>query len=120
MKDYKQGLTLKGASVTDFKGKFGFSELILAGTDIVEQFVGGFTLDLQMDEKGENVLFILKNTTSETSASYHMTGSHDRDPNKSFDARGNLNQIFIWKEPISAVMKTGSTNQYYDVGHVVK
>jgi RHS repeat-associated protein len=118
--DYKKGGTLKGASVTGYRGVFGFTELVLAGGDIVEQFVGSFDLDIQMDEKGENVLFIMKNTTSSTSAFYHMANSHDRDPSVQFDARGNLNQVFIWKEPLTKVMVDGLMATFSESGHVVK
>ncbi|HSC54492.1 MAG TPA: DUF6443 domain-containing protein [Phnomibacter sp.] len=118
--DYKKGQPLKNASVSGYKGVFGFTEFVLAGGDVVEQFVGSFDLDIQMDEKGENVLFIMKNTTSNTSALYHMADSHDRDSNLQFDARGNLNQIYIWKEPLNKVMGDGLINSIGENSHVVK
>jgi hypothetical protein len=91
---------MKGASVTNFAGKFGIPELIFAGFDLVEQFVGSMNIDIQVDEGGENLLFIVGNTTSKTSAFYHMAGSHDR--TSGHEAMGNMYQLFIWKEPIAA------------------
>jgi len=54
-----------------------------------------------VDEKGENLLFFVSNETSSTSASYHMSGSHDRVPGQ-LSPRGNMHQVFIWQEPISS------------------
>ena len=59
-----------------------------------------------------NGLFILSNKTSKTSALYQAAGSHDRDPNKQFDAMGNLYQIYIWKEPLDNTMLRGALESY--------
>lgn len=102
LKDFKNGKSLKGASVTNYSGSFGLLGFALAGTDIVEQFVGSFSLNIHVDEKGENLLFILSNQTSNTSAFYHLpVNNYDRDPNQ-LTPRGNLNQVYIWQEPISS------------------
>jgi RHS repeat-associated protein len=99
--DYKNGISLKGASVTNYKGSFGLVGIVAAGFDLVEQFVGSMNIDIQVDEKGENLLFIVSNTTSESSAFYHMADSHERSPGN--EAMGNLYQVYIWKEPISSL-----------------
>jgi RHS repeat-associated protein len=111
MMDYKKGQPLKGASVTKYDGTFGFGELALAGGD----------LDIQMDEGGENVLFILSNTTGNKSAFYHLPFVHDtnRNPNQ-VTPGGNLNQVYIWQEPLDNVMNTGFTNTIGENAHVVK
>jgi hypothetical protein len=95
--------------------------LALAGGDLVEQFVGSFKLDIQMDEGGENVLFILSNTTGNKSAFYHLPFVHDtnRNPNQ-VTPGGNLNQVYIWQEPLDNVMNTGFTNTIGENAHVVK
>lgn len=56
-------------------------------------------IDIQVDEKGENMLFIVSNNTSEKSAFYHMVDAHERSPGN--EAMGNLYQVYIWKEPIA-------------------
>ena len=108
--DYKNGKSLKGGSLPGYEGTFGLGGIILAGTDLVEQFVGGFLLDIRVDEKGENLLFILQNTTGIRSASYHRNADIERDPNAEFTPEGNLNQIYIWKEPINS-------KQFYYIEH---
>jgi RHS repeat-associated protein len=99
LNDYKIGPSLKGASVTNIKGDFGFIGVISAGLDIVEQFVGSMNIDIHVDEKGENLLFVISNTTSETSAFYHLADSHEREWGDT--EMGNLNQVYIFKEPIT-------------------
>lgn len=101
--DYKNGRTnFKGASVTNFGGVFGFTGLVAAGFDIVEQFVGTMDINIYVDEKGANFLIDVENTTSAQSAFYRMSPSWDRDPN-STTPMGNMSQLFIWKEPIEKV-----------------
>lgn len=96
---FNSGASLKGASVTNFNGSFGLFGLVAAGTDIVEQYVGSMNIDIQVDEKGENMLFILGNNTSKTSALYHAADSYERTPGN--EAMGNMYQVYIWKEPIT-------------------
>jgi RHS repeat-associated protein len=101
--DYKNGKSLKGASVTNYAGGFGFDGFVAAGPDIVEQFVGTMDVDIHVDSKGENLLFFVSNTTSRESAFYRMALNIERDPNR-LTAQGNFNQIYIWKEPISTAL----------------
>lgn len=101
--NFKNGLSLKGASVTNFAGPFGFFGFIAAGTDLVEQFVGSMSVEIQVDGEGKNLLFIVSNTTSVTSAFYRMGTSFDRDPNKR-TPMGSFNQVYIWREPVSKVL----------------
>jgi RHS repeat-associated protein len=101
LSNFKNGQSLKGASVTNYKGKFGLLGVFLAGTDLVEQFVGSFTVNIHVDDKGQNLLFVVSNTTSNTSGLYRIADSHDRVPGQ-LTARGNLNQVYIWQEPISS------------------
>lgn len=112
--DYKKGLSLKGASLTNFKGDFGLVGLLSAGLDLTEQFVGSMKIDIQVDGNGENLLFVISNTTSATSAAYHMWGSYTRDQEPQ---GGNLNQVYIFKEPITnagfMLTEGGSTSQRF-------
>jgi hypothetical protein len=98
--NFKNRQPLKGAYVTGFKGSFGLAGLTVAGTDIVEQFVGSINIDIQVDANGENMLFIISNTTSKTSAFYHIADSYERTPN-GLTSMGNIYQVFIWKEAIT-------------------
>lgn len=97
--NFKDRLSFKGASVTDFQGSFGLRGLLNAGFDLVEQFVGSMRIDIQVDESGENMLFIVSNNTSKTSATYHIADSHERSFGN--ESMGNMYQIYIWKEPIN-------------------
>jgi hypothetical protein len=83
--------------------------LLLAGTDLVEQFVGSYKLDMQVDSAGTQVLFILKNTTGNESAFFHLPFVHDVYRKPGAPTRGgNLNQVYIWQEPLAAVMDAGA------------
>ena len=118
LSDYKKGGSLKGAFIHT-KSDFGLSGLVLAGFDLVEQFVGGMEVDIQVDEKGENLLFIISNTTGKRSAYYHLTSDIERAPS-SQTPQGNLYQRYIWKEPIPAAFNQAAIDQFRDAGHVVK
>lgn len=101
-------VSMKQASVTNFKGGFGPLEFMVAGGDIVEQFVGSFGVDIQTDETGENLLFIVSNTTGKESAYYHLPFVSDvKRSSTSITPEGNLHQVYIWKEPI---LSSGFTN----------
>ena len=118
--DYKNGLSLSGAKLLNQPGEFGLTGIIYAGGDIVEQFVGGFLLDIQVDEKGENLLFVLKNTTGNKSAYYHLGTDIERTPGGTTPG-GNLNQLYIWKEPITEAAFTNAVLQgAWENTHVVK
>lgn len=108
--NYKNGLTLKGGSVTNFNGSFGLPGLVMAGLDIVEQFVGSMGINIYVDESGGNLLFVINNTTSMTSAAYHIANSFDRVSGQ-MSPGGNLNQVYIWKEPISAANFNNAESQ---------
>jgi hypothetical protein len=107
---YGNGAALKGASVTCYDGYFTIIPFILAGTDLVEQFVGSYKLDMQVDSSGKQVLFILKNTTGNESAFFHLPFVHDIYRKPGVRTRGgNLNQVYIWQEPLAQVMEAGAT-----------
>ncbi len=99
--NYQNGISLKGASVTNYSGTFGLFGMISAGTDIVEQYVGSIDIDIHVDEKGENLLFMVSNSLGRRSAWYHMASDIERAPNGRTPT-GNINQIYIWKEPITS------------------
>jgi hypothetical protein len=50
MADYKNGVSLKTATLLNEQLTFGVAGLLMAGFDIVEQFVGGMTIALRLDE----------------------------------------------------------------------
>ncbi len=72
------------------------------------------TIDIHLDEKGENLLFVLSNTTSATSATYHISSSYLRAEEP---RGGNMNQVYIFKEPITNAgfmeVENGSTSQQF-------
>lgn len=74
---YKSSKSLKGASVTDFGAAFGVKQFFKAGFDPIEQFVGTFKVDVYYDEKSNTLEYIIRNTTSATSAFYHAAPSYD-------------------------------------------
>jgi hypothetical protein len=77
-------------------------------------------IEIQVDENGENMLFIVSNTTSKSSAFYHMADSFDRIQGQP-TAMGNMNQVYMWKEPISdAGFKSAEVEMTWDNMHFVK
>ena len=119
--DYKNGKSLVGQSIKT-TSNFGIVGIFSAGFDLVEQFIGGMDIELVVDENNQNVLFIAKNTTGKTSAYYHLASDIERDPGK-ITPQGNLNQIYIWSEPIQNVMNSAETVQITDIwrdAHVIK
>ena len=88
--------------VTDYYGKkqfprgnFGFYGAWLAGDDIVEQFAGSFTVDITSD--GKKLTFTIHNPTSFESFFYGLGSEYSRE---TFKYGGNMNQVFIFEEPI--------------------
>jgi RHS repeat-associated protein len=118
--DYKNGLSLVGKELVNQPGEFGITGIIMAGGDLAEQFVGGFLLDIHVDEKGENLLFVINNTTGNHSAYYHMTTDIQKTPGVT-TPEGNFNQKYIWKEPISnAAFINAHIESNWNNAHVVK
>jgi hypothetical protein len=70
------------------------------GFDLPAQSVGGMTIDIHVDDKAQNLIFIANNTTGITSATYHRGSDIERNPNQT-TPMGNMNQVYIWKEAIS-------------------
>ncbi|WP_207515621.1 hypothetical protein [Longitalea luteola] len=60
------------------------------------------SIDIHVDETGSNLLIYAENTTSATSALYHMVDDRERVPGQ-LTAHRNMYQIYMWKEPISNV-----------------
>ena len=79
-----------------FKGDpgFGLSGLFKAGIDPIEQFVGSY--HYQIDRIGDNLQFTITNTTSFSSAAYHLwpySWNWNNGP------MGNTTQTYIFTEP---------------------
>jgi hypothetical protein len=87
---------LTGASVTNYKGDFGLPGLFKAGIDPIEQFVGGYRIDIYVIEENR-LMFILSNNTSMNSFLYGIGPEWER---SSFRLDGNMHQKYIFTEPI--------------------
>ncbi|MBK8711551.1 MAG: hypothetical protein IPL97_06745 [Niastella sp.] len=73
---------------------FGLSGLFKAGIDPIEQFVGSY--HYQIDRIGDNLQFTITNTTSFSSAAYHLwpySWNWNNGP------MGNTTQTYIFTEP---------------------
>ncbi len=84
------------ASVTNFAGRFGLGGLVGAGLDPTEQFVGSFRVDIF--RRGNDLEFILTNTSSFRSFAYGLAPDWDR---SRFSMAGNMSQTFCWTEPLN-------------------
>jgi RHS repeat-associated protein len=82
--------------VTDFKGKFGLTGLVKAGTNSTQQFVGSFSVDIRPEPNG-TVRYTVTNTTSVTSLMYGLVPDHSR---SSFSPGGNVDQVYTWTERV--------------------
>ena len=78
--------------VTDFGPSFGLKGLVRAGLDPVEQFIGNYRVD--MDVEDGLLTYYLSNNSSFTSFSYGVGPSWDTGP------MGNYYQMYIFQEPI--------------------
>jgi hypothetical protein len=87
---------LTGASVTNYRGDFGLKGLFKAGIDPIEQFAGSYRIDIYVIE-GSRLKFVLTNSTSMKSFLYGIGPEWER---KSFRLDGNMNQTYIFTEPI--------------------
>lgn len=84
-----------GVDVTNYKGKFGLSELIGSGFNPIQQFVGSMRIDIFSN--GQNLTFIITNTTSFKSLMYGIAPDWSRNFMR---AGGNTLNIYIWSEII--------------------
>ena len=82
-------------AVTNFKGAFGPIELVTAGIDPTEQFVGSYRVDI-FPRPNKTIEFWLQNTTSMQSFLYGRGQEYER---SEMPFGGNLRQVFTWKEP---------------------
>jgi hypothetical protein len=87
---------LRGASVTNYKGKFNLKGLFKAGIDPIEQFVGSYDINIYVID-GTHLQFVLKNTTSMKSLLYGIGPEWER---KTFRPYGNIRQEYTFSEPI--------------------
>lgn len=94
---YKDSKSLKGASVTDFSAPFGVKQFLKAGFDPIEQFVGTFKVSVYYDEKSNTLKYVIRNTTSATSAFYHAALSYD-----SGGPMSNYYQTYTFSEKLNA------------------
>jgi RHS repeat-associated protein len=97
--NYQNGTNLAGVK-EHYKADFGIAGFVNAGLDIVEQFVGGMDIDIIVDEKGQNLLFIASNTTGRTSEYYHLASDIQRKSGE-ITPEGDLYQKYLWSEPIN-------------------
>ena len=80
-------------------GEFGLEGALRAGTDPIEQFVGGYNISVKPIENGTLLQFRIENTTSFHSLMYHqdLAKSWER---STFPIMGNVRQTYIFTEPI--------------------
>jgi hypothetical protein len=88
---YANTPNLTGASVTGYKGDFKLPGLFKAGIDPIEQFVGGYRINIYVIE-GNELMFILSNNTSMKSLLYDKGPEWER---SSFRLDGNMYQDYI-------------------------
>ncbi len=93
---YNSQSSLVNTSVTGFKGSFGFTGLIRAGLDPIEQFVGTHRINI-FNFNGNTLWFVLTNQTSMNSLLYDLGPSWKR---STWAPGGNMNQTYIWSEPV--------------------
>lgn len=90
---YKTGKTSGGYN-------FGLKGLMNAGIDPIEQFVGSYNYNISV--VGNNLQFTLINTTSFSSAVYHLWPSSW---NWNSGPMGNTTQTYIFTEPLLQIKK---------------
>jgi len=83
--------------LTDFGGSFGLKGLVKAGTDITEQFVGSFDVNIYPSDEGKTATFIISNTTSVESLLYGAGPEYEREGTT---PGGNIRQTFVFTEEI--------------------
>jgi hypothetical protein len=80
--------------------KFGLKGLVNAGIDPIEQFVGSYNYNISV--VGNNLQFTLINTTSFSSAAYHLWPSSWNWTNAPM---GSTTQTYIFTEPLLQIKK---------------
>jgi len=95
--DKYDGNIPKEGSYVDFGGDFGLVGLLSSGTNLPAQFVGSLTGDVFVDEKGENLVFVITDSKSRKSLLLRLGDEPERE-----DASwgGNTYQKYFWTEPI--------------------
>lgn len=82
--------------VTNFSGAFGPIELVAAGVDPTEQFVGSYRIDI-FPQPDKTLRFELTNNTSMESFLYGAGPEYERED---FVYGGNMRQTYTWTEPV--------------------
>ena len=95
-KKYTGVSDFKGASVTNYSGKFGLKGLFNAGIDPIEQYVGSYNIDIHAIE-GQMLQFTITNVTSMKSLMYGLGLQWER---SQFPFYGNTRQTYIFTEPL--------------------
>ena len=93
---YKGTQYVAGTYVDGYGGKFGVEGAWRAGLNPIQQFVGTFRTTIYNSD-GKTLWFYVTNTTSMKSFLYDHGPEWKR---STWGPGGNMNQIYIWSEPI--------------------
>lgn len=98
---HDNGTFNNSASYTNVDAGFGINGLFGAGSNLTQQFVGNYRIDIYTSKDSKNLLFILSDSKSMTSALYHLPFKNiERDKN-SITPGGTTYQNYIWTEPVN-------------------
>ena len=92
---YNGVTNLDGASLTNYRSYFGPVGAYNAGLNPIQQYVGGFSVDIHSD--GESLFFRLYNNTSFKSFLFDKGPAWER---STFAPGGNMYQYYEWNESI--------------------
>ena len=84
-------------ALTDFGASFGLKGLYKAGSDITEQFIGSYDVNIYPDEDNKSATIVITNTTSMKSFLYRLAPEYSREE---FKLGGNIKQTFIFTRDI--------------------
>lgn len=84
-------------ALTDFGASFGLKGLFEAGSDITEQFVGSYDVNIYPNEDNKFATIVITNTTSMKSFLYRLAPEYSREE---FKLGGNIKQTFIFTRDI--------------------
>jgi RHS repeat-associated protein len=88
-------------SWTQGRTRFSVFEVIKAGADPTEQYVGRFTVEAIYQSSPGMMRIVVSNDTSFTSLAYHLNDDWHWDRTGPHQPYSTVRQIFAWEQPIS-------------------
>ena len=100
-KEIANGILSRKDFVEDYSGVFPVYDVFKYGFNGNKQFIGSVTINVYTSDDAKTLIFVVANTTSNTSLMYHLPVKNtSRKKGEGGPPKSTINNLYIWSEPI--------------------